>query len=257
MLYVSSSQGFYPNSKRSSNNNNKLTVPCCTNTYTLCVWVCGCEYYTCVFLPSPLVLHTSLSVACKCMYVYVCMYVVVHMCDNNFLGCILAFKVLLLPFPRPPLRAPVPNFLCVTRPHFSKANVVCSVWQCALRCVCVIWAPKTTSSSEFSWICGNGGGSPSCKIEIVIFIFLCVLFSYLHSTPFPINIILLLLLLSLSLEPQAKPTPKCVCARASAWAVNLPLCCCDCCCFCCYFYKLLINIKRATGVHWERSSTAS
>lgn len=138
------------------------------------------------------------------------------MCDNNFLGCILAFKVLLLPFPQSPLRAPVPNFLCVTRPHFSKANVVCSVWLCALRCVCVIWAPKTTSSSEFSWICGSGGGSPSCKIEIVIFIFLCVLFCFPVFTQrlFPINIILLLLLLSLSLEPQAKPTPKCVCVRA-------------------------------------------
>lgn len=88
------------------------------HTFTLCVCVSGCEYYTCVCLPLrtqhlslPPSLIYSLSVACcllctacTCTYIYMCVCV----CDKNFSCCILAFKVLplllrgrglLFPFP--------------------------------------------------------------------------------------------------------------------------------------------------------------
>lgn len=115
------------------------------HTFTLCVCVSGCEYYTCVCLPlrtlhlSPSLPHL-LPLCCflspmYCMHMYIYMRVCVcvirtfraafwHLKFSRSYSGAEAFSS---------LPVPVPNFLCVTRPHFSKANVV----RVRVVCVCV------------------------------------------------------------------------------------------------------------------------
>lgn len=127
-------------------------------------------------LPPSLTLSVAgclLCTACTC--IYVCVFVCVR--DKNFSCCILAFKFLplLLPSPYLSLPVPVPNFLCVTRPHFSKANVV-RVRMC---CVCDL---SSQNGDELVWIFLVF--LPVVKLKLwfsffVVFVFFCFVFGLL------------------------------------------------------------------------------
>lgn len=120
------------------------------HTFTLCVCVSGCEYYTCVCL-SLLTPHLSPSIIYSlcCLLCTACTCICVCVCDKNFSCCILAFKVLPLLLRGRGLLFPFPSLCQIS---FAWLGHTFSRQMLCVCVACVIWAPKTAaSSSEFSW----------------------------------------------------------------------------------------------------------